>query len=194
MKVILVNGSMNEHGSTNEALEIIKEELLLNEIDSEIIWIGEDAINDVSHKEQKVDVVNLIGEKMKEADGLIVGSPTWYAHPTGRLLCVLDRLSTEYSSFLAYKPAASIMCARRAGQIIANDIIEKHFSINNMPIVTSSYWNLVYGSKPSEVREDEEGVATMRNLANNMAWLLKCISKAEIEHPVAYKKRTNFIR
>ena len=97
-----------------------------------------------------------------------------------------------YSKVLAYKPAASIMTARRAGQVSANDVIQRHFSINNMPIITSTYWNLVFASKPEEIYQDEEGVNTLKSLARNMAWLIKCINQAKIEHPDNQKIRTNF--
>ena len=194
MKVLLVNGSIHEEGCTYTALKIIKDRLLENEIDSEIVWIGDGPIDDFNGRAHEKDIVNVIGEKMKESDGLIVGSPTWYSHPTARLLCVLDRLSVEYGTALAYKPASSIMSARRAGQVMSNDIITKHFSINNMPLITSTYWNLVFGSKPEEVYQDEEGVLTMKNLADNMAWILKSIEKANIPHPISTKIKTNFHR
>ena len=192
MKVLLVNGSINEFGCTNEALTVIKNRLKENDVDSEIVWIGDGPVDDYNGKHHESDIVNVIGEKMKESDAIIVGSPTWYSHPTGRLMCVLDRLSTEYGVYLAYKPASSIMSARRAGQVLANDIITKHFALNNMPIVTSTYWNLIFGSKPEDIYKDEEGIATMNNLADNMAWLLKSIKTANIVHPKATKVRTNF--
>ena len=194
MKVLMINGSINENGCTHAALSIIKERLEKQNIESEIVWIGKDAINDYNGQKQEDEIVKMIGEKCKECDGLIVGSPTWYSHPTGRLLCLLDRLSIEYGTFLAYKPASSIMTARRAGQVISNDIIQKHFALNNMPIITSTYWNLVFASKPEEVYKDEEGVLTMQNLADNMAWILKSIHSANIDHPIATKKKTNFHR
>ena len=194
MKVLLINGSIHEAGCTYTALKIIQDQLLQNEVESEIVWIGDGPIDDYNAKAHEKDIVNVIGEKMKECDGLIVGSPTWYSHPTARLLCLLDRLSVEYGSALAYKPCSSIMSARRAGQVMSNDIITKHFSNNNMPIITSTYWNLVFGNKPEEVYKDEEGVLTMKNLADNMAWILKSIEKANIPHPMAKKVKTNFHR
>lgn len=196
MKVLLINGSHNVHGCTDMALQLIAKELKANDVESEIVWIGNDPIQDFGGKHDS-DIVNVIGEKMKDCDGLIVGSPTWYAHPTGRLLCLLDRLSTEYGPYLAHKPASSIMSARRAGQVIGNDIINKHFGINNMPIVSSTYWNLVFGSKPEEVLQDEEGVDTMINLARNMAWVIKCINAGKekgVSVPDTPKVKTNFHR
>ena len=192
MKVLLINGSINEFGCTNEALTVISKRLKENDVDSEIVWIGNGPVDDYNGKPHERDIVNEIGEKLDSVDGIIVGSPTWYSHPTGRLICVLDRLSIEYGKYLAYKPAASIMSARRAGQVMANDIITKHFSLNNMPLVTSTYWNLIFGSKPEDIYKDEEGICTMNNLADNMAWLIKSISKANIAHPIATKVKTNF--
>ena len=194
MKVLMINGSINEHGCTYTALSIIAERLKNFGLDSEIVWIGTDAINDYNGSKQEDDIVKVIGEKCKDADGFIVGSPTWYSHPTARLLCLLDRLSIEYGQYLAYKPASSIMSARRAGQVMSNDIIQKHFALNNMPIVTSTYWNLVFANKPEDVYKDEEGVLTLQNLADNMAWLLNSIHSANIPHPIATKKKTNFHR
>ena len=194
MKVLLINGSSNKNGCTNAALSIISKRLNELDIETRIIWIGRDAINDFDGIKGTSKIVNAIGEELKTSDGLIVGSPTWYSHPTGRLLCVMDRLSTEYKDYMAFKPAASVMTARRAGQVASIDIINKHFTINQMPVVSSTYWNVVYGAVPEEVYKDEEGVATMINLANNMAWLIKSINIAGLEKPEPIKKRTNFHR
>lgn len=194
MKVLLINGSSNEFGCTRAALDIISKEFVELGIEPKIMWIGKDAINDFDGVKGSEDIVNKIGEELKTSDGLIVGSPTWYSHPTGRLLCVLDRLSGEYKDDLAFKPAAAVLSARRAGQVASIDIINKHFTINQMPVVSSTYWNVVYGSKPEEVYKDEEGVATMINLACNMAWLIKSIKIANLEKPVPIRKKTNFHR
>ena len=192
MKVLLINGSIHEFGCTYTALNIMKERLNEQGIDGEIVWIGNTAIDDYNGRKHDDDIVSEIGKKCKEIDGLVVGTPVWYSHPVGRLLCVLDRLSIEYGADLAYKPACSIASARRAGQVFSNDIISKHFSINNMPIVTSTYWNMVFASTPDEVYKDEEGVCTMKNLADNMAWLIKSLDKASLKRPEAIRKKTGF--
>ncbi len=194
MKVLLINGSIHEEGCTYTALKIMSDRFKENGIDSEIVWISDGPVDDYNGRKHEPDIVNEIGEKLIDVDGIVVGTPVWYSHPVGRLLCVLDRLSMEYGKYLAYKPACSIASARRAGQVISNDVINKHFAINNMPIVTSTYWNLVYASKPEEVYKDEEGVCTMINLADNMSWLLKAISNSGVTHPDALRKKTSFHR
>ena len=194
MKVLLINGSIHERGCTYTALSIMKEALEENGIEGEIAWIGDGPIDDYNGKPHDDDIVKEIGEKCKDIDGLVVGTPVWYSHPAGRLLCLMDRLSIEYGRYLAFKPACSIASARRAGQVISNDVLNKHFSINNMPIVTSTYWNLVFASTPEEVYKDEEGVCTMKNLANNMAWMIKSFKKANLELPTPIRRKTNFHR
>jgi len=143
-------------------------------------------------------MINGIIEKAKTSDGFVFGTPVYYAHPTGRVLSVLNRAFYAGGAAFARKPGASVISARRAGTTASFDVMNKYFSIMQMPIVTSSYWNMVHGNTPDEVRQDLEGMQTMRNLARNMAWMLKCIeagkktgvsvSRSEM------KDRTNFIR
>ena len=144
------------------------------------------------------DNVNAFIQKAKEADGFVFGSPVYYAHPSGRLLSFMDRAFFAGKKNFAYKPAAAVVSARRAGTTGSVDVITKHFTISNMPVVPSNYWNMVHGSKPEDVRQDLEGMQIMRNLGLNMAWMLKCIEagkKSGIELPVAEEKIwTNFIR
>lgn len=209
MKVLLVNGSSNEHGCTFTALSEVASALENNGIEAEIIQIGKDTVRDCSgcgacRKIEgcvfKDDVVNEIIEKAKTADGFIFGSPVYYAHPAGRLLSVMDRVFYAGSKYFAFKPAAAIVSARRAGTTASLDAITKHFTINQMPIVSSNYWCMVHGAQnsPDDVRRDEEGLQIMRVLGNNMAWLLKCIEAAKksgIDHPQTEAKiLTNFIR
>ena len=136
--------------------------------------------------------------KAKEADGFIFGSPVYYAHPDGRILSVLDRMFYAGSSCFAYKPGAAVTSARRGGTTASIDVLNKYFTINQMPVISSTYWNMVHGSTPEDVKKDLEGLQTMRNLGRNMAWLLKSIEAgkaAGVKIPVAERnQRTNFIR
>lgn len=207
MKVLLFNGSGNENGCTFTALSTVAESLNKNGIDTEIIQVGKQPVRDCigcgackksdGHCVFKDDMVNEIIDKAKEADGFIFGSPVYYAHPSGRLLTLMDRLFYAGSAAFAYKPAAALVSARRAGTTASLDAITKHFTINNMPVVSSNYWNMVHGNKPEQVLQDLEGLQIMRMLGNNMAWLLKCIEagkNAGLEPVKEDKIWTNFIR
>lgn len=209
MKVLLVNGSCNKNGCTFTALSEIKKVLNGENIETEIIQIGNAPIRDcigckVCRKTNSLkcvfedDIVNEIIEKAKSADGFIFGSPVYYAHPSGRLMSLMDRVFYAGGGAFAFKPAAAIVSARRAGTTASLDVINKHFSLNKMPIVPSNYWNMVHGNTPEEVKQDLEGLQIMRNLGQNMAWLLKCIKagkEAGINYPeIEAKVRTNFIR
>ena len=205
MKVLLINGSPHKDGCTNRALSEVAYALGTSGIDSEIVWIGTDAKHGCiacgGCKETKQcvfdDGVNEISEKMAECDGLVIGSPVYYAGPNGALCAMLDRLF-GFCPYLAHKPAAAVVSARRGGTTAALDKLNKYFTIRQMPVVSSTYWNMVHGSKKDDVEEDAEGLQTMRNLAQNMAWLLKCIKAGEdagISAPTAQTgKKTSFIR
>ncbi len=209
MKVLLFNGSSNTHGCTYTALEEIASALQNNDIETEIIQIGKDAIRDcigcgacrkIGGKcVFKDDIVNEVIEKAKTADGFIFGSPVYYAHPSGRLLSFMDRIFYAGGANFAFKPAAAIVSARRAGTTASLDAITKHFTINQMPVVSSNYWPMVHGAQnsPDDVKQDLEGLQIMRVLGNNMAWLLKCIEagrQAGIDKPQAEERVwTNFI-
>lgn len=209
MKVLLFNGSSNTYGCTYTALEEIASALQNNGIETEIIQIGKDAVRDcigcgacrkIGGKcVFKDDIVNEVIEKAKTADGFIFGSPVYYAHPSGRLLSFMDRIFYAGGANFAFKPAAAIVSARRAGTTASLDAITKHFTINQMPVVSSNYWPMVHGAQnsPDDVKQDLEGLQIMRVLGNNMAWLLKCIEagrKAGIDKPqVEERVWTNFI-
>ena len=205
MKALLINGSPHKSGCTFTALNEAAKTLNENDIDTEIVWIGNGAIHGCiacggCAKTGRCvfdDGVNEISDKMAECDALIVGSPVYYASPNGSVYSLLDRLF-GICPHLAHKPAAAIASARRAGTTATLDGINKYFTIKQMPVVSSSYWNMVHGSKPEDVLQDEEGLQTIRNLARNMAWLIKCIDagkKAGIYIPENESgKRTNFIR
>ena len=209
MKVLLVNGSSNKQGCTFTALSEI-EKLLNNEgIETEIFQLGNAELRDCCGCQDcrtkgecvfKDDAVNEFIEKAKNADGFVFGSPVYYAHPSGRLLSFMDRVFYAASSALAYKPAAAIVSARRAGTTASLDAITKHFTINNMPVISSSYWPMVHGKQntPDDVKQDLEGLQIMRTLGTNMAWILKCIDAGKnsgINKPVPEPKiMTNFVR
>lgn len=207
MKVLLVNGSPNEHGCTDAALNVVAKALQENGVETEIFWIGKKPIGGCMAcracfklgKCVQDDIVNEFTAKAKEADGFIFGSPVHYAAMSGNLTAFMDRaFYSGGKDTYAHKPAAGILSARRAGTTAAFDQINKYFTINQMPIVSSRYWNMVHGSVAEDVIKDEEGVSCMRVLGNNMAYLLKCIQAAKAQgilppenEPVV---RTNFIR
>ena len=193
MKVLLFNGSRREKGCTYTALSLIAKELEKAGIDTEIIYIGLNAVNG------KLDaLVKECAAKMKEADGLVIGSPVYYASPTGEIQVFLDRFAGAAGADLRHKPAAAVASARRAGTSATLDVLYKYLMYNEMPVVTSNYWNMVHGNTPEEVLQDKEGVQIMETLGKNMAWLLKCLEagkKAGVEEPAKpVKGMTNFIR
>lgn len=206
MKVLLVNGSPRQAGCTHAALSEAQKELLKNSIEAEIFWIGNKAISGCigCGSCRKLghccidDCVNEFVQKAKNADGFIFGSPVHYAAASGAVTAFMDRAFYSGGAALRGKPAAAVVSCRRGGASAAFDQMNKYFSINCMPIVTSNYWNQVHGSTPEEVMKDEEGIQTVQILANNMAWLLKCIelgTKHDIPFPEpAAKIMTNFIR
>ncbi|MDO5572750.1 MAG: flavodoxin family protein [bacterium] len=207
MKVLLFNGSCNAKGCTYTALTEIAATLIQEGIATEILQIGGKPVRDCigcgqcAGKNACVfddDMVNEWLQKAKEADGFIFGTPVYYAHPDGRILSVLDRMFYAGGSYFAHKPGAAIASARRAGTTASIDVLNKYFTINQMPIISSTYWNMVHGNKPEDVKQDLEGLQTMRNLGRNMAWILKSIEAgrvAGVKEPVAERdSRTNFIR
>jgi len=211
MKVLLVNGSPHAEGCTYTALTEIANTLKEEGIDSEIFWLGTRPIAgciacNACGKLGRCafdDVVNQFREMAKDADGFIFGSPVHYAAASGAITAFMDRLFYSDSAATGnqtfrMKPAACILSARRAGTTAAFDQLNKYFTISEMPIVSSRYWNMIHGACPEDVKKDEEGLWTMRVLARNMAYMLKCkeaaekagIALPEKESPV----RTNFIQ
>ena len=206
MKVLLINSSAHEKGCTYRALSEVAKSLNKEGIETEIVQL-KDPINDCigcgACKKTgeciiKNDMVNDFVKKAKDFDGFVFGSPVYYAHPSGRLLSFMDRIFYSGSSAFAYKPAAAVVSARRGGTTASLDVIMKHFMINKMPVISSSYWNMVHGNKPEQVEDDLEGLQTLRILGQNMAWILKCIEAGKnngISAPVPEEKIwTNFIR
>lgn len=183
MKVLLVNGSPNKKGCTNRALEEVAKTLEENGVEAEIFHIGNKpfggciACNHCKTNGECYmnDIVNEFAKKAKEADGFIFGSPVYYASASGALTSFLDRLFYSSARYLQYKPGAVVCSARRAGTTATFDQLNKYFTINNMPVVSSQYWNMVHGHTQEEVEKDLEGLQTMRVLGRNMAWILKCI-------------------
>lgn len=206
MKVILVNGSPHEKGCTYTALCEVEKALNSNGIETEIFWIGNKPVAGciacgACAKLGRCfvdDNLNEFAEKAQSADGFIFGSPVYYASASGSITSFMDRAFYSGGRFLSGKPAACVVSCRRGGASATFDQLNKYFSINNMPIVSSQYWNQVHGNTPEQVRQDEEGLQTMRTLGNNMAWLLKCIEAgkaAGIDPPEREPFiRTNFIR
>jgi multimeric flavodoxin WrbA len=206
MKVLLINGSPHSEGCTFTALSEVAKALNEEGIETEIIQIGNKDVRGCMacascRKTGKCvydDIVNEVIEKAKTADGFIFGSPVYYSGINGTMKSFLDRLFYSSSQHLAYKPGAGVVSARRAGTTAALLQLDQYFTINNMPVVSSQYWNMVHGNTPDEVRQDKEGLQIMRTLGHNMAWLLKSIEAGEkngIEKPVPEpKERTNFIR
>ena len=208
MKVLLINGSPNEKGCTYTALHEIAKELEKENIEAEIFHVGKDPIRGCmgcGHCSRSGsgkcifndDTVNIALEKAKDVDGFIFGSPVHYAGASGMLTSFLDRFFYAGSGFEC-KSGASVVSCRRGGATAAFDQLNKYFTITNMPIVSSQYWNMVHGNTPEEVVQDLEGMQIMRTLGKNMAWLLKSIEagkKARISLPEKEERaRTNFIR
>lgn len=205
MKVILVNGSSRENGCTNVALSEVARGLNEEGIETELYFIGNQALPDciACRKCRETgqcvfhDSVNEFVEKARAADGFVFGSPVYFAHPSARLLTFMDRAFYSGGSAFAFKPAAAVLSARRAGTTASFDVINKYFTICSMPVVSSTYWNHVYGAQPEEVAEDKEGLMTMYNIGKNMAWMLKCFALGKengLAHPENQKVLTNFTR
>ena len=205
MKVILVNGSSRKNGCTNVALSEVARALNEEGIETELYFIGNQALPDciACRKCRETgqcvfhDSVNEFVEKARGADGFVFGSPVYFAHPSARLLTFMDRAFYSGGSAFAFKPAAAVLSARRAGTTASFDVINKYFTICSMPVVSSTYWNHVYGAQPEEVAEDKEGLMTMYNIGKNMAWMLKCFALGKengLAHPANQKVLTNFTR
>ncbi len=186
MKVLLVNGSPRKTGNTYSALTEIAQALKNEGIESEIVWIDNKPIRGciacgmckVNGNGQCVfddDVCNRISAKFGEADGFVFASPVYYGQPNGALLSIMQRAFYSNSAAAQNKPGAAVTICRRGGATAAFQSLQMPMQMNNMPIVTSQYWNIAYGREPGQVEQDAEGLQTMRTLARNMAWLLKNI-------------------
>lgn len=204
MKVLLINGSPHANGCTFTALSEVAKALNAEGIEAQIYHIGNKpvrgciACSGCSRGDGCVfedDAANEMGKLMLQADGIVVGSPVYYAGPNGALCALLDRAFQSIGRGLANKPAAAVVSARRSGTTATFDRLNKYFTINKMPVVSSQYWNAVHGFTPDDVLQDEEGLQTMRTLGYNMAWLLKSIASGKQPLPkIEPRKRTNFIQ
>ena len=206
MKVMLVNGSPKTQGCTYTALMEIEKVLKENQINTELFQIGPVAISGCigCGKCLKTgecfidDKVNEFLLKVPEVDGFVFGSPVHFAAASGAITCFMDRAFYGRKKLFSNKLGAAIVSCRRGGATAALDQLNKYFTISNMPIVSSQYWNMVHGNTPDEVRKDAEGLQTMRTLAKNMVWLLQSIEagkKLGVAEPVLEKGiSTNFIR
>lgn len=205
MKVLMLNGSAKKNGNTKAALLEIAKVLEGYGIESEIVDMTEpvrDCIGCGGCTEEGCrfgdDGVNEFIKKAQEADGFVFGTPVYYAHPSGRILSFLDRAFYSGGKAFRFKPAAAVACARRGGTTASFDVMNKYFGISNMLTVGSTYWNIIHGRTPGEALSDAEGVQTMHNIANNMAWILNCIDAAKksgVPYPALETgSRTNFVR
>ena len=186
-KVILLNGSPHVNGCTatalNEMIKVFEQE----GVETELVQVGKASIRGCiacgscgrTGKCVFNDLVNEVAEKFKEADGLVVGSPVYYSSPNGTILSFLDRLfySTNYSKHM--KVGAAVVSCRRGGNTASFDVLNKYFSISQMPIATANYWNMVHGFTAEDALKDKEGLQTMRNLARNMAFMIKALADAK---------------
>jgi len=202
MKVILLNGSPNANGCTYTALIEVASSLKANDIETELVQLGINAQRgclgcgkcwELGKCVFDDDLCNGLANKIKEADGLVIGSPVYYAGPNGALCALLDRVFFSGSSGFRHKPGACVVSCRRGGASAAFDRLNKYFTIAQMPVVSSQYWNSVHGNEPEEVLKDYEGLQVMRVLGSNMAWMLKNIKDGN-PPPEPEKERfwTNF--
>ena len=186
MKVLLIDGSAHQKGNTFLALSEAATTLEKNGIETEIVQIGTNAVRgciacgqcqmkQLGHCVFNDDICNRIIEKLDNADALIVGSPVYYGQPNGSVLSLIQRIFFSAGGKVQNKPAAAVCVCRRGGATAAFETMNLPFQMMNMPVVTSQYWNIVYGREPGQAALDTEGMQTMRTMANNMAWLLKKI-------------------
>lgn len=201
-KVLLINGSPHQHGNTSIALDEISRTLSECGIESEILWIGNQPVRgcvacgmckEAGHCVFTDEIYSKAVAAAEDCDGIVIASPVYYGGPNGSLCALLDRFFYSAGKFLAYKPAASVAICRRGGASAAFDRLNKYFTINCMPLVSSQYWNSVHGKIAGDAKEDLEGLQTMRTLARNMAWMIGSLNRDK--HPEREKPiQTSFIR
>ena len=203
MKALLINGSPHEHGCTYTALAELAKTLESEGVETEIIQAGKTehgctacGVCNTTNRCVFDDLVNEVAVKLEEADALVIGSPVYYASPAGGAISFMDRLfySTPWIN-KTMKVGASVVSCRRGGNTAAFDALNKYFTICGMPVASSQYWNMVYGNTPEEVRQDKEGLQTMRTLGRNMAFLMKSIQLGKAQFGLPEKEpvtATNF--
>ncbi|MGN1344613.1 MAG: flavodoxin family protein [Traorella sp.] len=205
MKVLFINGSPHTYGSTYTALKEVSDTLNQEGIETEIIQVGNLDIRGCigcrkcaqTGKCVFDDIVNEVKDKFEVCDGLVIGSPVYYASPNGTLISFLDRLFYSSRFDKRMKVGASVVSARRAGNTASFDMLNKYFTISQMPIVSSQYWNMIHGNNAQEAKQDLEGLQTMRTLGRNMAFLIKAIQLGKEQYGLPEKEKgqhTNFIR
>lgn len=205
MKVIAVNGSPRADGNTFHALKVMCDRLNEQGIETEILQIGSKGVRgctgcggcrtNVGGRCVIDDVVNAHAEKIAAADGVIFGSPVYYAGMAGDMKSYLDRLFFSRSKQFARKVAAGVVCVRRSGGTVTFDQLGRYFSIAGMITAPSCYWNVIHGNEKGEVLQDHEGVDTLLTVADNMAWLVRVLAETKVEPPVLpARRKTNFIR
>lgn len=207
MKVLIVNGSPHVNGTTmasiNEMISVFDEA----DIETEVFQLGNKPLADCMgcgycRKNEgcviKDDLVHEFVQKAQDADGFVFATPVYYAHPTGRIMSFLDRAFYSGSKNFQFKVGASIAVSRRGGEVASYDVLNKYFGISQMPIASSTYWNVSHGAVAADAPNDEEGMQTMRNLARNMVWMMRCIEagkNAGVELPASERTyKTNFVR
>lgn len=206
MKVLILNGSPKANGNTAFALSRMAEVFSEAGVETETLQVGAQLIRGCTgcgscYKTRKCvfdDLVNETAAKLDSYDGIVVGSPVYYASPNGTLISFLDRLfySTGHID-KRMKVGAAVVCARRGGCTAAMDVLNKYFTISSMPVASSTYWNQIHGGKPGDAQQDAEGIRTMRNLARNMVFLMNAIAAEKEAHGLPEpepKVFTNFIR
>ena len=190
MKVLLINGSPRENGNTARALKEVADTLAAEGIESETAWIGNKPVRgcvacctcrekDLGRCAFDDDAANGIIEKLKGADGIVIGTPTYYGQPNGAFLAVWQRVCFAGGAHVKTKPAASVAVCRRGGSTAAYQCLNMPFEMLNCPVVTSQYWNVTFGRDEGECERDTEGMQTMRTLGRNMAWLLKNLKRGD---------------
>lgn len=205
MKVLLINGSPHEKGSTYTALNEMKKIFEANEVEAELIHVGHEAIRgcvacgfcSTNGKCVVDDAVNRVAPKFEAADGIVVGSPVYYASPNGTILSFMDRLFYSTTFDKTMKVGAAVVSARRGGLTASYDVLNKYFSISGMPIAAGQYWNGIHGNNAQDAQKDGEGLQMMRTLANNMIFLMKSIELGKKKYGLPQKEakiHTNFIR
>jgi len=201
MKVLLINGSPRAEGCTFTGLSEVASALEKNGVETEFYHIGTKPVRGCAActKCREIgkcvfddDICNEVAEKLKEADGVVIGSPVYFCGPNGALCAILDRVFYSSSGSFLHKPGACIVSCRRGGASATFDRLNKYFAFAQMPIVTSQYWNSIHGTTPDEVRRDLEGLQIMRVLGNNMAWLLKNSAEGNAPPAPEAKLRTSF--
>lgn len=209
MKILLLNGSTREKGSTRAALDHMASLLNREGLETEIIWVGNKPVRDCTGCRKcretrdntcvfKDDAVNALIAKADEADGFVFGTPVYFSHPSGALLSVLDRMFYAGAAVMRGKPGCSVAIARRGGCSLTLQTLNQYFLFNEMPLAAGSYWAMAHGTGPDQVPQDTEGMQTLANLARNLAYLVKSLDaagRAGLAKPAnEYGARTNFIR